>query len=136
MYHLLYILVKLHFYLLGKPLGKCHKIKPIKTLSIYIRLIRPSSGVAWNFMERVKDVSYGVSWNSWWWPDKPKYIYWVLLLFKFCDTYIQVPLISMNTYHLEVMPESYNLKLHFDLYYSLPSKWFQNKHLNYLSHVL
>ena len=47
--------------------------------------------------------------NSWWWPDKPKYIYWVFLLFQFCDTHLEVPLISMNMYHLELTPESYKL---------------------------
>ena len=31
--------------------------------------------------------------NSWWWPDKPKYIYLVFLLFQFCDNYLEVPLI-------------------------------------------
>ena len=28
----------------------------------------------------------------------------------FCDSYLEVPLISMNMYHLELTPESYNLK--------------------------
>ena len=42
-------------------------------------------------------------------PDKPKYRYWVFLLFQFCDPRLEVPLISMNMYHLEFTPESYNL---------------------------
>ena len=40
---------------------------------------------------------------------KLKYIYWGFLLFQFCDTYLEVSLISLNMYHLELMPESYNL---------------------------
>ena len=50
-----------------------------------------------------------VSCNSWRWPDKPKYIYWVCLLFQFCDTYLEVPLISKIMHHLELTPELYNL---------------------------
>ena len=34
-------------------------------------------------------------------------IYIVFLVFHFCDTHLEVSLISMNLYHLELMPESY-----------------------------
>ena len=32
-----------------------------------------------------------------------------VLLFQFCDTYLEVPLISMNMYHLDLSPESNNM---------------------------
>ena len=37
------------------------------------------------------------------------YILILFLLFRFCDTHLEVPLISMNMYHLELTPESYKL---------------------------
>ena len=32
-------------------------------------------------------------------------------MFQFCDALLEVPLISMNIYYLELTPESYNLSL-------------------------
>ena len=37
------------------------------------------------------------------------YIQRVFLLFKFCDTHLEVSLISMSIYHLEFMSETYKL---------------------------
>ena len=92
------------YYLIGEPLGEYHKIETMKkTLNIYISAyqtiislhVTPDDGL--------------ISRNI--------YIKCFFLLFQFCDTYLKVPLISMNTYHLELMPESYNLQsLFFSLY--------------------
>ena len=35
----------------------------------------------------------------------------MFLLFQFCDTHLEVPLIRMNMNHLELTPESYNFLL-------------------------
>ena len=50
---------------------------------------------------------------TWEWeihPNMDVSIYWVFLLFQFGDSYLEVPLTIMNMYHLELTPESYNLK--------------------------
>ena len=78
-------------YLLGEPVGEYHKIETIKVLNLSVH----------------HQVFHVTPDNEW--PDKPKYIYWVFLLFQYYVTYLEVPLISMNMYLLELMPESYNL---------------------------
>ena len=38
-----------------------------------------------------------------------QYIY--ILMFQFCDTHLEVPLTSMNMFHLELTPESLNIRV-------------------------
>ena len=80
--------------MLGKPPGKYHKIETKKILNIYITAYQELHE-AWGEHE-----------VTWWWPDMPKY--WVFFSFQFCDIHLEAPLISMNMYHLGLMPESYN----------------------------
>ena len=51
---------------------------------------------------KIETLKRPVSCNSWWSPDKAKYIHWLFLVFQFCDDYLEVPLISMTMYYLEL----------------------------------
>ena len=81
-----------------EPLGKYLKIETIKTLNIQIS--------AYLAHHHLYETVFYVT------PDDvliSRNIYIIFLVFQFCDTYLEVPLISMNTYHLELTPESCNL---------------------------
>ena len=83
---------------------------------------------------------FSVSYNSWMWPNKPKYIYGVFLSFHFCDTHLEVPLISMRMYHLEPTPVSYKLPLTCRIFnqlfsfcrYNGSSSWCANPRVKFL----
>ena len=52
----------------------------------------------------------------------------MILFFQFCDTFLEVPLIIINVYHLELTPESYNKKILSSGTYKGHRKPFQTSH--------
>ena len=89
-------------YLIGKLLGEYHKNKTVKSINIYISAYQ---AILRSYMKLRNTI-------SWRWPNKPKYIYWVILLFYFLYTRLEVPLLSIyKTVFLfySITPETYRL---------------------------